>query len=185
MIFRANKIFEGHDYSDTYRNLEITIPTLNEIFTTFNNIRLNIEIKQNEPYIVNNLCNLIYNNKMEKKVLIGSFIDGILEEFRKVCPDVATSSGIAETKIYFGLNYLHLDWLYTPSLDVFELPRFYKNTSILTQQFINGSHKKNIPIYVWTINDKKIMIDLINLGIDGIITDYPDTLTEILKHHIE
>ena len=49
---------------------------------------------------------MIQNYDMEDKVLIGSFIDGVLEEFRKECPTVATSSGIDETKIVYGNSLL-------------------------------------------------------------------------------
>lgn len=164
-----------------YRFLEIKIPTLDQVFKKFNNIRLNIEIKNGESHIINNLCNMIYDNNMEEKVLIGSFEDEVIEDFRKVCPYVATSSGRDETKLFFVINYLYLDFLFSPSFDVFELPQFYNKTSILTERFIVGSDKKNIPIYVWTINDKKIMKNLIKIGIKGIITDFPDSLSEILN----
>ena len=164
-----------------FRKLKIKIPALEEIFAIFNNFRLNIEIKQNESNIPHILCNMIYKYEMQNNVLIGSFIDEILNNFREECPNIATSSGINETKLFYGLNYLYLDFLYSPSLDVFEVPEYFKNTQVLTEKFIKGSHNKNIPIYVRTINEVNEMKRLIQLGVDGIITDYPDKLSKILK----
>ena len=164
-----------------FRELKIEIPTLEEVFTTFPNFRLNIEIKQDEPYIIYKLCNMIYKYEIKNNVLIGSFIDEVLDEFREECPGIATSSGFNETKLFYGLNYLYIDFLYSPSLDVFEIPEYFKNIHVLNEKFIKGAHKKNIPIYAWTVNEIDDMNRLIKSGIDGIITDYPDKLSEILQ----
>jgi len=121
---------------------------------------------------------------MVNRVLIGSFIDEVLHEFRSECPDVATSAGMVESKKYYTFNTFHLGWLYSPSIDVFEVPEYYKNTLVINKQLIRGFHKKNIPIYVWTVNEKEDMKRFIKLGVDGIITDYPDRLAGILNKPI-
>ena len=167
-----------------FRKLKIKIPALEEIFTIFNNFRLNIEIKQNESNIPHILCNMIYKYEMQNNVLIGSFIDEILNNFREECPNIATSSGINETKLFYGLNYFHIDYFYSPSLDIFQIPEYFKNTHVINENFIKGAQNKNIPIYIWTVNEEDDMNRLIKLDIDGIITDYPNKLSEILKRKI-
>ena len=167
-----------------FRDLGITIPSLQEVFTVFFDLRLNIDIKQDEPHIIKNLCHMIKENGMVNRVLIGSFIDEVLHEFRSECPDVATSAGMVESKKYYTFNTFHLGWLYSPSIDVFEVPEYYKNTLVINKQLIRGFHKKNIPIYVWTVNEKEDMKRFIKLGVDGIITDYPDRLAGILNKPI-
>ena len=167
-----------------FRDLGITIPSLQEVFIAFFDHRLNIEIKQDEPQIIKNLCRIIKKYEMVHRVLIGSFIDGVLNEFRAECPEVATSAGRDESMLYYRLNSFHLGWLYSPSIDVFEIPEFYKKTPVINEQLITGLHKKNIPIYVWTVNEKEDMKRFIKLGVDGIITDYPDRLAGILNKPI-
>jgi glycerophosphoryl diester phosphodiesterase len=163
-----------------FRKLNIPIPTLEDVISLFPNTKLNIEIKQDLPFIPENLCQLIYKYNLEKNVLIGSFIDGIIEEFRDICPEVATSANISNVKILYGLNLIHLAWIYSPPFEVIELPPYYKDSFILDQQFINTLHKKNIPVYVWTINTPNEMNRLIKLNVDGIITDYPNRLSNII-----
>ena len=163
-----------------YRNMGINIPSLQEVLDTFSSYRVNIEIKKYEPWLIRNFCNILKEYELIDKVLIGSFIDEALDEFRIECPEVATSAGRIEGMIFYRLNSLYLGWLYTPSIKVFEAPEYYKNTRVINEQLVNGLHNKNIPIYVWTVNDKKDMEYLIKLGVDGIITDYPDRLSEIL-----
>jgi len=164
-----------------FREMGISIATLNDVFVQFSDTRINIEIKQVTPPIIENLCNMIHEYKLVNHVLIGSFVDGVLENFREECSDVATSAGMGETRIYYGLNLFHLDWLYKPDAHVFEVPTYFKGTYLLTNQFISGLQKNNIPIYVWTVNEKEAMRKLINIGIDGILTDFPDRLSEIIN----
>ncbi|MBC8311159.1 MAG: hypothetical protein H8E72_02550, partial [Candidatus Marinimicrobia bacterium] len=102
-----------------FRELDVKIPTLNEVLTKFSDMRFNIEIKQDAPHIIKKLCNQIHEYNLVNHVLIGSFVDGVLENFRDECPDVATSAGMGETRIYYILNLLHLDWIYSPIPDIF------------------------------------------------------------------
>jgi glycerophosphoryl diester phosphodiesterase len=119
---------------------------------------------------------------MEENILVGSFIDNVINTFRDECPEIATSANMTETKLFYGLNLFHISWLYHPPFDVIEIPPVYKKSFILDSQFIMALHQKNIPIYVWTINDTSEMKRLIHLGADGIITDYPNRLQNILKN---
>jgi glycerophosphoryl diester phosphodiesterase len=51
----------------------------------------------------------------------------------------------------------------------------------LTNNLIQEAHKKNLLVHVWTINDRKIMNNLIDIGANGIVTDEPELLMEIMK----
>ncbi len=164
-----------------FRDFNISIPTLESVFSNFPNMKLNIEIKQESSFIPEILCQLIYKYNLEKNVLIGSFINGIIEEFRDECPEIATSANISESKLIYGLSLFHLAWIYPTPFEAIEVPPYFKDSFILDQQFINILHKKNIPVYVWTINNKNEMDRLIKLNVDGIITDYPNRLSNILN----
>ena len=66
------------------RNKNITIPALIEVFKTFPETRLNIEIKESNPDVVPSLCRLIRDYNMTKKVMVASFDAGVLKEFDKM-----------------------------------------------------------------------------------------------------
>ena len=55
--------------------------------------------------------------------------------------------------------------------------------NLATKLLINTAHRHNMAVHYWTINDEDIMRELIELGCDGIITDYPETLIELLKEY--
>ena len=51
---------------------------------------------------------------------------------------------------------------------------FGLNYKIITPKFVNKSHKENIEIYAWTVNEIEISNELVKIGVDVIITDYPN-----------
>lgn len=53
--------------------------------------------------------------------------------------------------------------------------------NLANKRIIDAAHRKNIAVYFWTINDPEEMEMLIDLGVDGIITDYPTILNDIIE----
>ena len=75
--------------------------------------------------------------------------------------------------------------IYMPAADAFQIPEHHENYHLLTEEFIEKAHKKNIKIHVWTVNKREDMARLIKMGVDGIITDYPDILNEAIDAFIK
>ena len=166
-----------------FRTLNIKIPTFNEFLTNFKDYKLNIEIKQHDNFIAKKLCESIKENQIQANVVIGSFNDEVLDEFRFHCPDVATSPGRDEIRTFYGFSYVYLDKFYSPKSDVYQLPEFFRTTHVLTERLVNAAKQKNIPIFVWTVNDPDEMRRFIEMGLNGIITDYPDRLSKVLREY--
>ena len=172
---------ENDSLSFPFRALNIKIPTFDEFLTNFKDYKLNIEIKQHDKFIAKKLCDYLKENQIEDNIVIGSFNDEVLDEFRYHCPDVATSPGRDEIRTFYGFSYIYLNKFYYPKSDIYQLPEFFGTTHVLTKRFVNAIKQKNIPIFVWTVNDPDEMQRFIDLGVKGIITDYPDRLSEILN----
>lgn len=164
-----------------YRNLGIKIPSLLEVFEAFPDKPMSIEIKQAEPSITNGLCDLIRAQKMQTKVLVNSFHVKALEEFRELCPEVATATTSKEVKIFFGLSWVFLGRLYTPPAEAFQIPESQAQLKIVTPRFISDAKRKNLNVQVWTINESADMERLFALGVQGIISDRPDRVKRVLK----
>ena len=166
-----------------FRTLNIKIPTFNEFLANFKDYKLNIEIKQHDNFIAKKLCESLKENQIGDNVVIGSFNDEVLDEFRYHCPDVATSPGRNEIRTFYGFSYVYLDRFYSPKSDIYQLPDFFGSTHVLTEKFVNAIKQKNIPIFVWTVNEPDEMKKFIEMGLDGIITDYPDRLSKVLNDY--
>ena len=174
---------ENDSLSFPFRTLNIKIPTFNEFLTNFKDYKLNIEIKQHDKFIAKKLCESIKENQIQDNVVIGSFDDEVLDEFRYQCPDVATSPGRDEISTFYGFSYVYLDKFYRPKSDIYQLPEFFRTTHVLTERLVDAAKQKNIPIFVWTVNDPDEMRRFIEMGLNGIITDYPDRLSKVLNEY--
>lgn len=163
-----------------FRGQGIQVPSLEEVLASFPDIKFNIEIKQTEPPIAKPLCDLLRAQQMTDQVLIGSFHQVALEEFRTVCPEVATSGFESEIRLFFGLNTAFLGNIYQTAVEAFQVPEYSGGLHVVTPRFVKGAHRQNIDVHVWTVNETADMERLIDMGVDGIITDYPDRLLAIL-----
>ena len=163
-----------------FRGQGIRIPALEEIFEAFPDALMNIEIKQAEPSIVEPFCDLIRAHGKEAHTLVGSFHYHTMIEFREACPEVATSATEREIRPYFALNKVFLDAAYRPPADAFQVPEYSGDLHVVTRRFVQGAAKHNVDVHVWTVNETADMERLLDLGVDGIITDRPDRLLEIL-----
>ena len=163
-----------------YRGQGISVPTLAELFDAFPGFPVNLEIKKTERSIAQPLCDLLREYDMQEKVLIASFHDERMAEFREVCPEVATSGSRGEVTEFVILNYAFLGGIYSPATNALQVPERDSGILIVRPGFISGANSRNIQVHVWTPNTREELQHFIDLGVDGIITDRPDLLLELL-----
>jgi glycerophosphoryl diester phosphodiesterase len=169
---------DGQTYP--YRGQGITIPALEEVLGAFPGMPVNIEIKQVEPSIAADLCTMLRQYGRTDLALVASFHGQAMEEFRAACPEVATSMVESEIRVFYVLNRVGLGSLYSPPGQAFQVPERSGSLEILTTPFINGAQANNIAVHAWTIDETEDMARLLELGLDGIITDRPDRMLELL-----
>lgn len=163
-----------------FRGRGITIPSLTAVFREFPRFRMNIELKQSRPGIPGKLCDLIRQYKMDKWVVIASFSDAVMHEFRRACPGVATAAATGEVELFVILNMLHLGRLYHPQAETMQVPGYLGSHVLVDRRFVKTAHAQGMEVYAWTIDDPGRMKQMIKAGVDGIITDYPGRLMRLL-----
>jgi glycerophosphoryl diester phosphodiesterase len=166
--------------SHPFRGRGITVPTLEEVFTSFNSMHLNIDIKQQQPSLAASFCRMVREHGMTNKVLVGSFHTEALEEFRRECPAVATSYNAAEVGAFLRISTAGLDKLHSPVAQALQVPEQANGRQVLSRNFVEAAHERNLQVHAWTINETADIKRMLDLGVDGIITDYPDRLMEAL-----
>lgn len=159
------------------RAKNITVPTLREVFDAFPSMRFNIEPKQETPSIIIPLCRLVRERKMTDKIVVGSFTQAIIDAFRRECPEVATAAAPFEVSKFLALYKAGLSKNYAPPMQALQIPDF----GGVTGEFVEAAHERNLQVHVWTINETADMKRLLDAGVDGIMTDYPDRLLTVLK----
>lgn len=163
-----------------YRGQGITYPSLEEVFIAFPDMRFNIDMKQKDPPIYSALCDLIRQYGMQEKVVAASFSHQNITAFRELCPEVTTSGDETETRNFVFMNFAFLGRWYSPNFNVFQVPIKSSGITILTPHFVRAAHERNLRVDAWTIDDPDEMNRLMDMGVDGIITDRPDLLMELL-----
>ena len=163
-----------------FRGKGFRIPTMEEVFQRFPHMRLNVEIKQSSTPLSAPLCQMLRDYGMEEKVLVASLDPFTMRDFRATCPEVATSATAPAIRMFLRMHKLCLGNLYRGTAEAFEVPPRLGSLEIVTPQFIRESFGHNIRVYVWTVNEVSQMKRFVDLGVDGILTDRPDQLLNVL-----
>ncbi len=153
------------------------IPKLSEALSQFPNLSFQIDFKTDE--VVLPALEVIENTKSEDRVCIASFNSKRLKMVRSSFPHLCISMGTNESIKTFISSF----GLYKKSIpgDCLQVPMHYYGIKIVTKRFVNFLKTRNLKIMVWTINDVKTFKYLIDLKVDGIITDKPKLLFDTLN----
>ena len=162
------------------RGSGVTVPTLREVFEALPRARFNIEPKQSEPSIAAPLCRLIRERGMSGRVMVAAFRGAALEQFRSECPEVATSASTSEVASFLALQRAGLAASYSPRMQAVQVPEWAGGMRLLTEEFVRAAHGRNLRVHAWTVNAEDDMRRLLALGVDGVMTDYPDRLLKVL-----
>ena len=153
------------------------IPTLEETLKQFPNTKFQIDFKTDE--VVDPAIEII--NKLphiKKNLCVASFSSQRLQKIKSKLSDVTYSMGPHEVlKLLlksFGIYRGEI------SGDCLQIPIYRSGIKIVTQRFVDFCKRENIKISVWTINSIEEMDYLIGLDVDGIITDKPKALINLL-----
>ena len=166
--------------------------------------------KETMESAVTTLINLIKEKQMEKQVIVASFDDAVTK-LVKASSDLMTGTAVKETLKFVMLSFLKVDFFYRPQDSALiipfkddidesqrglleKVPGFIRKrlttydetndiyyTNLVKQYIINDAHRHNMAVLYWTVNDKEEMKRLIEMGVDGIITDRPDLLMEVYE----
>ena len=165
-----------------FRNSGVTVPTLGEVLDAFPRTRLNIDIKQAQPSLVKSVCRVLAESGAAGRVTVASFSSQTLAEFRRECPAVSTSAGTDEVLVLLADLQAGRGFAAgKPPFRVVQVPETLGGRGWLTKELVAAAHHAGVEVHVWTINDEAAMRRMLALGVDGIITDYPDKLIALLR----
>lgn len=164
-----------------FRGKGVKVPTLEEVLGEFPEANFNIEAKGLRADKAPVLCSMIRELSSPERVVIASAGSAFMYEFRNVCQEVPTSATFTEAASFIVRYKIGVAESYTPTMHVLQVPEKIPGVDILSPEFISAARERNLFVHGWTVNDPTQMRMLIKAGIDGIITDRPDILLEILS----
>lgn len=162
--------------------------TLEELMVRFPGNRINVEIKQSGGLGLKCLAEvlrLLEKHDAWDRVVLASFHEEIYDEFQRLqesgeVPEAFMCSPAYDTATeFFVLQLLIADVFFDDRMTVFQLPMEEYGFDLATKGMVDAAHKHNMAVHYWTINDPEDMKHLIEIGADGIMTDYPHRLKEV------
>ena len=155
------------------------IPTLASLMETFPQARFNIDIKAQAA--VAPLADLIRRTRSHDRVCVGSFSDARMRTFRhQMDRRVATACGL---RAVVGSRFAPTRGLARAlrgAGDVLQVPHRRGPVRVVTPELVRRAHDAGRPVHVWTIDAADDMHHLLDLGVDGLMTDRTDVLRDVL-----
>lgn len=164
-----------------HRGKGLRIPALREVLERFRSVPLLIEMKHALPPMEDDLCGLIEEFGAEDRVIVASFHHEALVRFRQRCPSVPTSASRQEARRFVMAQRTGTARILRPRAAYLQLPEYAEGRLLLTASLIRAANATFAEVHAWTINDEEAMRRLIELGVDGIVTDRPDLLKALLE----
>jgi glycerophosphoryl diester phosphodiesterase len=161
------------------------IATLDEIIDVTHGILLNLDIKKTAPEVPPYevaLADLLRNRGRTDDVIVASFLDSATDTFKDYAPEIATSAGTNAVAEFFRAVRAGEAPAETVKRHVaLQVPVAFQDVVIVDERFVEEAHDAGLAVHVWTINERTEMEELLDLGVDGIISDTPTVLVDVLK----
>ncbi len=150
------------------------VPRLDEILDAWPQARFNIDVKSDAG--VSPTLDAVRRTGAQDRVLLASFSTARLARIRaEVGPTVATSMGMREVAaVWAGARRRTPDGVVAAQVPVRHGP-----VRIVTRRFVQRAHRRGLQVHVWTIDEPDEMARLLDLGVDGIMTDRIEVLREV------
>jgi glycerophosphoryl diester phosphodiesterase len=163
---------------------DFKIPTLREVLETFPKTFINIEIKATAPETVpyeDKLAALLAEFGRTDDTIVVSFLDNAVETFKTLAPEVNTATGTVEAGLFWASTQGPAPGAPSPRHQALQVPIIFNGVTVVTREFVAEAHDNGLAVHVWTINKRDEMEWLIDIGVDGIMTDRPTLLEKVLK----
>jgi len=173
--------FRAPDGTHPFRCRGLRVPTLAEVFTAFPGVPLNIELKQTDPPAEAALVAVLDRFAARDQTLLAAEDGTIMARMRAAAPDVLTSFSAPEVAEWvFRLRDGRLAG-YRPPGVALQVPPAFGDVALVTAESVAAAHRLGLEVHVWTINEEAEIETLLDLGVDGIMTDFPARGVAVLR----
>ena len=159
-----------------FRGRGLRVPSLQEAFEAFPAARFNLEIKTSAAGVVAQVIELVAKFERERTTLLTAADDEIMVSIRAELASrsvgAATSASVSEVVAVVRSAVSGAD---PPSeIMALQIPMTFGDAPLVTPALVAHTRQHGIQLHVWTINDSDQMGELLDLGVDGLVTDFPD-----------
>ncbi len=151
------------------------IPTLEELLGAWPDLRLNIDCKTDSAVAA--LVAALRRTNALDRVCVGAFSDLRIRQLRAILgEDLCSALGPG------AVASLRYGKLLRTTARTAQVPVRQGPLVVTTPAFVQRAHRLGLQVHVWTIDDPDEIHRLLDMGVDGIMTDRPGVLREVLEH---
>jgi glycerophosphoryl diester phosphodiesterase len=158
-----------------FRGQGIRVPRLAEVFQSWSGLRFVVEFKPSHPTIADATLEVVRLTGMGRQVLFASEHDQPISRVRAVAPQFPTNLPASEIFSFVQALSSGARLSAMPGAAL-QIPPEHRGIRLATPEVIAAAHQSGLEVHVWTINTGEEMEEMLGLGVDGIITDYPTRL---------
>ncbi|MFE6522155.1 glycerophosphodiester phosphodiesterase [Streptomyces sp. NPDC057794] len=155
------------------------VPLFEELLETFPDVRWNVDVKAEAALLP--FLGLVGRTGSWDRICLGSFSEArVVRAQRLAGPRLATSFG-TQGVLGLRLRSWGLPAAVRGSAVAAQVPRTQSGIRVVDHRFVRAAHARGMQVHVWTVNDPEGMHRLLDLGVDGIMTDHIDTLRTVME----
>jgi glycerophosphoryl diester phosphodiesterase len=176
----AGATFSGDGGQSTpFREQGIAIPTLAQLLGEFPDTFFNIEVKQTQPPIEDLVMATVRAAGAEERVLLAAEQDEVMQRLRPLAGAIPTGLSFGELTAFFTWLLAGCPPDYQPPGAALQIPEYYGEMPLVTAQSLAAAHAVGLEMHVWTVNEPHSMRRLLDLGVDGLMSDFPEELLRV------
>jgi glycerophosphoryl diester phosphodiesterase len=187
-LAELRRLDAGHRFSPDsggsfpYRGKGLQIPTLREAFESFPGIRFNIEVKQNSAALIDATVRIVAQAKRAATTLLAAAEDDTMSALRArlAQADLQPAIGAAVGDVVGFVRAAAEGGAPPPEPMALQIPTSFAGNPLVTTELLELAHRHEVQVHVWTINDEDEMRRLLDLGVDGVMSDFPGVLRKVV-----
>ena len=184
-----SKLDAGHRFSPDqgrsfpYRGQGLRIPTLEEGFKAFPGARFNLELKVDDPALVEATVALVKREGRAALTLLTAESDALMTRLRAHlrATAVPAAAGAAAGDVLRFVRAALDGRAPPPEPMALQIPADFAGRPLVTRELVTHAHTHGVHVHVWTINEPPEMERLLALGVDGLVTDFPERMRALLR----
>ena len=173
---------EGDDHPWPHRGLGLRIPTLREAFEALPQAAFTLELKDELPDLVQACVSLVAELERADRTLLTAAEDATMKLLHEeiAARGVAVALGACTGEVVAFVRAALEGSSPPPGPMALQIPEAFAGRPLVTPDLIRAAHSHDVYVHVWTINEPASMRRLLDLGVDGIVTDFPARLARVI-----
>jgi glycerophosphoryl diester phosphodiesterase len=169
------------------RGQGLRIPTLAEVVALSDEVRFNVEIKERGPFdLPRALLRFIEQQGIAERIVVAAERHELMREFRRHAQRrIATSASRRECLQFWFASRLRLTAFLRLPYQALQIPVRAGKLTVVTPQLLDAAHREGLAVHVWTIDERAEMLRLLDLGVDGLMSDHPDRLRQVVVESVK